>query len=173
MLICARLCLLALLLLPRLSHAQEQGPPAPSAIAPQLQLATDYLEALTQRDFHQLGRMLHRDTKFHDVMAGKKLNGTRDILTFLRQVHIYTERFAFNVDHQFYKGSTVVLIGSYYYQARGNLFGMPDRLITLTLPGVTTLTVDVETQRIDEHTDMLDYESMKAQLRTYRYEPAP
>ncbi|QIZ78740.1 ester cyclase [Ferrimonas lipolytica] len=151
--------------------AEEQGPPEEPTQAPELELANRYINALTERNFRTLRRMLHRETKFKDEMAGKDVTGTRDILMFLKRVHTYTESYAFVIDHQFFKGSEVVMIGSYYYQARGDLFGMPGKLITLTIPGVTMLDVDVDEQRIDEHVDILDYATMKAQLKLYHYEP--
>ncbi|WP_028117792.1 nuclear transport factor 2 family protein [Ferrimonas senticii] len=143
---------------------QDQQPP-------QLELAQRYINAITSLDFRQVQRMLHRETEYEDVMAGTDLTGGRDILKFLRRVHLYTKDYQFVIDHQFYHDDKVVMIGNYYYRAKGNLFGLPNELITVTLPGITVLDVDVKKQRIDRHEDTLDYDTLKAQLKLYRYEP--
>ncbi len=160
--------LLALLLIGTV-HAgepQAQSDYGPAEI-PELALAERYIQALTSLNFSRLSRFYDRETLFEDKTAGKSLVGRRDILTFLRRVHSYTQEYEFVPDHTFANGSLVVLVGSYYYRARGDLFGYPGETITLVLPGVTTLRVDMEHQRISEHIDLFDYGAMKDQLKLY------
>ncbi|SHH93806.1 nuclear transport factor 2 family protein [Ferrimonas marina] len=150
-----------------LAWAEQPGPPEP--VSPDLPeaivLAQNYMDALTNRDYSRLSRFYDRETEWYDRTAGKKLTGRRDIITFLRRVHSYTQEYYFVSDHTFYNGSLVVMIGSYYYKARGDLFGYPGKSITFSLPGVTTLKLDMENQRVDEHLDLLDYATMKDQLK--------
>ncbi|GAA5192135.1 nuclear transport factor 2 family protein [Ferrimonas gelatinilytica] len=148
----------------RANGADDPADYGPAQI-PEMALAERYIEALTSLNFNQLSRFYDRETLFEDKTAGKSLVGRRDILTFLRRVHSYTREYEFVPSHTFANGSLVVMIGSYYYQARGDLFGYPGETITFVLPGVTTLKVDMENQRISEHIDMFDYGAMKDQLK--------
>ncbi|MBW3140659.1 nuclear transport factor 2 family protein [Ferrimonas balearica] len=161
-----RALLLMMLFLPLLSQAAEEvdpGPQKPAAI----QLAEEYMAALTNRNYSKLAQFYDRETVLTDQMAGKSLTGSRDILAFLRRVHTYTQEYYFNADHLFYKGSRVVMIGNYYYKARGDLFGYPGESVTFSLPGVTTLKLDMENRRIEQQIDYLDYHTMEDQLSAH------
>ncbi|GAA4886231.1 nuclear transport factor 2 family protein [Ferrimonas pelagia] len=158
--------ILALVLSVTLPLWAADGPQGPQLPA-QLMLAERYMQALTQRNYNQLARFYDRDTVWHDQTANKKITGRRDIIAFQRRVHTYTQEYEFVSDHAFYNGNLVVMIGSYYYKARGDLFGHPGESILFSLPGVTTLKLDMDKQRIKQHTDLLDYRSMKDQLKLY------
>ncbi|TKB54766.1 nuclear transport factor 2 family protein [Ferrimonas aestuarii] len=138
---------------------------APSKQIPDaIQLANEYLAALTARDYGKLSRFYSRETKFVDRTAKKTLTGGSDILTFLRRIHVYTLDYSFEVDHAFHSGSLVVYIGTYKYKSRGDLFGKPGQNIELQIPGVTTIEVDLNDREIKTHTDLLDYDTMRDQL---------
>ncbi|TKB51637.1 nuclear transport factor 2 family protein [Ferrimonas sediminicola] len=143
---------------PQSDEAAE--PQVPEAI----RLAREYIQALTERNYNTLNRFYSRETEFEDKTAGKKVNGATDILTFLRRIHVYTLAYSFEPDHIFHSGSLVVLIGTYRYRSRGDLFGKPGQTIELTIPGVTTLELDMEEKRIKKHLDLLDYDAMRDQL---------
>ncbi|MBY6188197.1 nuclear transport factor 2 family protein [Marinobacter hydrocarbonoclasticus] len=161
-----RVLLLLTLCLPLMAHAAEDvdpGPQKPEAI----QLAEAYMAALTNRNYSKLAQFYDRETVLTDQMAGKTLTGRREILSFLRRVHTYTQEYYFNADHVFYKSSRVIMIGNYYYKARGDLFGYPGESVTFSLPGVTTLKLDMENGRIEEQIDYLDYHTMEDQLSAH------
>ncbi|MBY5993574.1 nuclear transport factor 2 family protein [Ferrimonas balearica] len=161
-----RFLLILLLSLPLGALAAEEVDPSPQT-PEAIQLAQDYMAALTNRNYSQLAQYYDRESVLTDRMAGKSITGRRDILAFLRRVHTYTQEYYFNSDHLFYKGSRVVMIGNYYYKARGDLFGYPGQSITFALPGVTTLKLDLENRRIEEHIDFLDYATMEDQLSSH------
>ncbi|WP_084144546.1 nuclear transport factor 2 family protein [Ferrimonas kyonanensis] len=127
-------------------------------------LAQDYIKALTHRDYNKLSRFYSRETKFNDRTASKTITGGSDILTFLRRIHVYTLDYSFEPDHVFHSGDLVVMIGTYRYKSRGDLFGKPGQTIELTIPGVTTLDLDMEEKEIKSHVDLLDYDTMRDQL---------
>lgn len=161
-----RVLLLLTLCLPLFVLASDEvdtGPQKPAAI----QLAEEYMAALTNRNYSRLSQFYDRETVLTDQMAGKTLTGRREILSFLRRIHTYTQEYYFNADHMFYKGSRVVMIGNYYYKARGDLFGYPGESVTFSLPGVTTLKLDMENRRIEEQIDLLDYHTMEDQLSSH------
>ncbi len=161
-----RVLLLLILCLPLFASAAEDvdaAPKKPDAI----QLAEEYMAALTNRNYSKLAQFYDRETVLTDQMAGKTLTGRREILSFLRRIHTYTQEYHFNADHLFYKGSRVVMIGNYYYKARGDLFGYPGESITFSLPGITTLKLDMENRRIEEQIDYLDYHTMEDQLSSH------
>ncbi|WP_417349690.1 nuclear transport factor 2 family protein [Ferrimonas sp.] len=138
--------------------------PAEPAVPEAISLSQEYILALTGRNYNSLNRFYSRETVFEDKTASKKVTGATDILTFLRRIHVYTLSYSFEPDHIFHSGSLVVLIGTYRYRSRGDLFGKPGKTIELTIPGVTTLELDMDEKQIKKHVDLLDYDAMRDQL---------
>ncbi|MCK8043718.1 nuclear transport factor 2 family protein [Shewanella sp. 1CM18E] len=128
------------------------------------QLAIKYIQALTHQDYSGLSRFYNRESIFNDRTAGRKYIGKRHILQFLKRAHRGVLEYNFNIEHMFNSGSLVVLIGNYRYKGPGELFGKPGRIIDIAIPGVTTLKLDMTHERIKEHQDLMDYQTMADQL---------
>lgn len=128
------------------------------------QLAVRYINALTAQDFSTLERFYHRDSVFNDRTAKRKYVGERHILNFLKRAHQGVLEYRFNIEHMYHSGSLVVMIGSYHYRGPGEQFGKPGKIIELAIPGVTTIKLDMTTRRVDEHQDLMDYQTMADQL---------
>jgi hypothetical protein len=60
----------------------------------------------------------------------------------------------------------VVMIGNYHLRGPGEQFGKPGKIIDIAVPGVTTLKFDPNTQRLTEHVDLMDYQTMSDQLQS-------
>ncbi|WP_376708363.1 ester cyclase [Shewanella surugensis] len=131
---------------------------------PEQKMAVDYMNALTHQQFYKLNHYYNRDSVFYDKTANRKYIGRKNILSFLQRVQQGVLEYKFNIDHMFNSGSLVVLIGNYYYKGPGDLFGKPGKIITLAIPSVTMLTLDLGKKRIKEHQDLLDYQTMSDQL---------
>lgn len=130
------------------------------------QLAVKYIQALTSQDYAKLTSFYSRDSVFNDRTAKRKYTGKRHILQFLKRAHRGVLEYSFNVEHMFNSGSLVVLIGNYRYKGPGEQFGKPGRIIDIAIPGVTTLSLDMTNNRIKEHQDLMDYQTMSDQLST-------
>ncbi|GIU22580.1 nuclear transport factor 2 family protein [Shewanella schlegeliana] len=128
------------------------------------QLAIKYIQALTRQDYTSLSAFYNRDSVFNDRTAGRTYTGKRHILQFLKRAHRGVLEYNFNIEHMFNSGSLVVLIGNYRYKGPGELFGKPGRIIDIAIPGVTTLRLDMTHQRVKEHQDLMDYQTMADQL---------
>lgn len=129
-------------------------------------VALSYIEALTSRDYHHLADFYNRDSYFVDKTAGKKYIGGRHIINFFKRAHSGVKRYQFNLEHMYHSGSLVVMIGSYHVTAAGDQFGKPGKMIDIAVPGVTTLKLDLATNRVKQHTDFIDYQTMSDQLAT-------
>ncbi|MCL1144962.1 nuclear transport factor 2 family protein [Shewanella sp. 10N.261.52.F9] len=128
------------------------------------QLAIKYIQALTHQDYANLSGFYNRESIFNDRTAGRKYTGKRHILQFLKRAHRGVLEYNFNIEHMFNSGSLVVLIGNYRYKGPGELFGKPGRIIDIAIPGVTTLSLDMTHERVKEHQDLMDYQTMADQL---------
>ncbi len=130
------------------------------------QLAVKYIKALTSQDYAKLTSFYNRDSVFNDRTAKRKYTGKRHILNFLKRAHRGVLEYNFNIEHMYNSGSLVVLIGNYHYKGPGEQFGKPGRIIDLAIPGVTTLSLDMTNNRVKEHQDLMDYQTMSDQLST-------
>ncbi|PKG56668.1 hypothetical protein CXF83_18130 [Shewanella sp. Choline-02u-19] len=130
------------------------------------QLAVKYIQAFTRQDYAKLTSFYSRDSVFNDRTAKLKYTGKRHILQFLKRAHLGVLEYSFNVEHMFNSGSLVVMIGNYHYKGPGEQFGKPGRIIDIAIPGVTTLSLDMTNNRIKEHQDLMDYQTMSDQLST-------
>jgi len=128
------------------------------------QLAVKYIQALTDHDYKTLFNFYNRDSVFNDKTASKKYTGRRHILSFLKRAHQGVLEYGFNIEHMFNSGSLVVMIGNYHYKGPGEQFGKPGKIIDLAIPGVTTVKLDMDTHRVKEHEDLMDYQTMADQL---------
>ena len=118
----------------------------------------------TQQDYRSLQRFYSRDSVFNDETASKTYTGQREIVSFLKNAYQGVLEFDFNIDHMFNSNSIVVLVGSYHYKGPGKQFGKPGKIINIAVPGITTLKVDISKQRVKEHHDFIDYQTMEDQL---------
>ncbi|MFT5788982.1 MAG: hypothetical protein ACI8SJ_001090 [Shewanella sp.] len=130
------------------------------------QLAVKYIQAFTSQDYAKLTSFYNRDSVFNDRTANRKYTGKRHILKFLKRAHSGVLEYSFNVEHMFNSGPLVVLIGNYRYKGPGEQFGKPGRIIDIAIPGVTTLSLDMTNNRVKEHQDLMDYQTMSDQLST-------
>jgi len=128
------------------------------------QLAVKYIQALTDNDYKILFNFYNRDSVFNDRTASKKYTGRRHILSFLKRAHQGVLEYEFNIEHMFNSGSLVVIIGNYHYKGPGEQFGKPGKIINLAIPGITTVKFDMDTHRVKEHEDLMDYQTMADQL---------
>ncbi|BAJ00879.1 nuclear transport factor 2 family protein [Shewanella violacea] len=128
------------------------------------QLAVKYIQAVTEHDYQALNAFYDRDSVFKDRTASKTYTGRRHIINFLRRAHQGVLEYAFNIEHMFNSGSLVVMIGSYHYRGPGDQFGKPGKIIDLAIPGVTTINLDMTNQRVEQHVDLMDYQTMADQL---------
>lgn len=128
------------------------------------QMAVRYIQALTEHDYDALRSFYNRDSVFYDKTAGKKYTGERHIIDFLERAHSGVLEYEFNIEHMYNSGSLVVLIGNYHFKGPGEQFGKPGKIIDVAIPGVTTLKLDMFNQRITEHMDLIDYQTMSDQL---------
>ncbi|WP_254304016.1 nuclear transport factor 2 family protein [Shewanella sp. VB17] len=128
------------------------------------QLAVKYIKAVTDHDYNTLVNFYNRDSVFNDKTADKTYTGKRDILSFLKRAHQGVLEYDFNIEHMFNSDSLVVMIGNYHYKGPGEQFGKPGKIIDLAIPSVTTVTFDEDTNRVKEHLDLMDYQTMADQL---------
>ena len=128
------------------------------------QLAVKYIQAVTDHNYKALGAFYDRDSIFKDRTASKSYTGRRHIISFLRRAHQGVLEYGFNIEHMFNSGSLVVMIGSYHYKGPGDQFGKPGKIIDLAIPGVTTVKLDMDNRRVEEHEDLMDYQTMADQL---------
>ncbi len=128
------------------------------------QLAMQYMQALTGHNYDQLRQFYNRDSVFIDRTAGREYTGSRHIIEFLERAHRGVLEFKFTVEHMYNSGSLVVMIGHYHLRGPGEQFGKPGKIIEIAVPGVTTLKLNMTTERIKEHLDFIDYQTMKDQL---------
>ncbi|MCL1096696.1 nuclear transport factor 2 family protein [Shewanella gelidii] len=128
------------------------------------QLANEYMKILTSRDYEKLKRYYSRSSLLYDQTANKKFTGQRHILAFLKRAQKGVIEYNFNIEHMFNTGSLVVMIGNYHYQGPGDQFGKPGKIVKIAIPGVTTLKLDMNTRRVRQHTDLIDYQTMTDQL---------
>ena len=129
-------------------------------------LAMEYVEALTEQDYKTLRRFYTRDSLFFDNTADRKYLGERQIVSFFERAHEGVLEYRFNIEHMFNSGSLVVIIGNYRFRGPGEQFGKPDKIIEVAVPGVTTLKFDMKTQRLIEHMDLMDYQTLTDQLES-------
>ncbi|ARD21533.1 nuclear transport factor 2 family protein [Shewanella sp. MMG014] len=130
------------------------------------QLAVQYIQALTDHDYRQLRRFYNRDSVFYDKTANVTYTGGRHIIEFLERAHEGVLEYRFNIEHMFNTGSLVVLIGNYHLRGPGDQFGKPGKIIEIAVPGVTTLKFDLNTERMTEQVDLMDYQTMSDQLQS-------
>ncbi|MBV7314258.1 ester cyclase [Shewanella sp. NIFS-20-20] len=130
------------------------------------QLAMTYMQALSEHNYEALYSFYDRETVFNDRTAGREYIGERHIIEFLKRAHQGVLEYGFNVEHMYNSGSLVVMIGSYQFKGPGDLFGKPGKIINIAIPGVTTLKLDMVTERVKEHLDLIDYQTMQDQLQT-------
>jgi len=130
------------------------------------QLAMQYIKAYTEHDFKTLRQFYTRESLFFDKTAGVEYKGERHIIDFLTRAHEGVLEYRLNIEHMFNNGSVVVIIGSYRLRGPGDQYGKPDRIIDIAVPGVTTLKFDMNTQRLIEHMDLMDYQTMADQLES-------
>lgn len=152
--------LLFCLLLSVQTHANIGDMPA------EQQLAIQYIEAYTDHDFRTLKQFYTRDSVFFDKTAGVEYKGERQIIAFLTRAHEGVLEYRLNIEHMFNNGAIVVIIGSYSLRDPGDQYGKPDKIIDIAVPGVTTLKFDMKTQRLIEHMDLMDYQTMADQLES-------
>ncbi|WOT07029.1 nuclear transport factor 2 family protein [Shewanella youngdeokensis] len=153
-----RLCCLFLVLLCQPAFASNGDMPK------EQQLAIHYMEALTNQDYATLNAYYNRESVFNDRTASVKYTGKRHIMQFLKRAHRGVLDYSFSIEHMYNSGSLVVLIGNYHYKGPGEQFGKPGRIIDIAIPGVTTLSLDMSTNRVKEHQDLMDYQTMSDQL---------
>ncbi|QIR15263.1 nuclear transport factor 2 family protein [Shewanella aestuarii] len=130
------------------------------------QLAMRYIKAYTDHDYSALMRFYSRDSVFFDKTAGVQYKSNRHIIEFLKRAHEGVLEYRLNIEHMFNNGSLVVIIGSYRLRGPGDQYGKPGKIIDIAVPGVTTLKFDMNTQRIIEHMDLMDYQTMSDQLES-------
>ncbi|AUD59585.1 hypothetical protein TUM4637_38010 [Shewanella hafniensis] len=157
------LCLiLCLIFVPALNPAAAQ---ANSGEMPQEQLlAVKYMNALTEHDYKTLRKFYNRDSIFFDKTANRKYTGGRFIIDFLERAHEGVLEYDFNIEHMYNAGSLVVMIGNYHFKGPGEQFGKPGKIIDIAIPGVTSLKLDMLNNRVTEHVDLIDYQTMSDQL---------
>ena len=126
--------------------------------------AMDYIHTITSNDMAKLGSFYNRNSVFQDKTANKKYVGKSHILAFFKRAHKGLLEYKFTLEHMFNSGSMVVLVGSYSYKGLGQQFGKHGKVINISVPGVTTLEVDVANHRIKKHVDLIDYQTMDDQL---------
>lgn len=136
----------------------------PGDMPKEQQLAVRYIQAVTDHDYKALNAFYNRESVFNDKTASKSYTGRRHIISFLRRAHQGVLEYRFNIEHMFNSGSLVVMIGSYHYKGPGEQFGKPGKIIDIAIPGVTTVKLDMSNQRVSEHEDLMDYQTMVDQL---------
>ena len=127
-------------------------------------MAMRYIQALTEHDYDTLNHFYNRDSVFYDKTAGRKYTGARHIIDFLERAHNGVLEYEFNIEHMYNTGSLVVMIGNYHFKGPGEQFGKPGKIIDVAIPGVTTLKLDMYNDRVTEHMDLIDYQTMSDQL---------
>ena len=130
------------------------------------QMAMQYMQALTDHDYRSLRRFYNRDSVFYDKTANVTYQGGRHIIEFFERAHEGVLEYKFNIEHMFNTGSLVVMIGNYHLRGPGKQFGNPGKIIEIAIPGVTTLKFDMNTERMTEQVDLMDYQTMSDQLQT-------
>ncbi|MCL1079647.1 nuclear transport factor 2 family protein [Parashewanella spongiae] len=127
-------------------------------------IAVEYMQTLTQHDLTKLKAFYDRDSVFSDKTAGKTYTGGQHIIDFFKRAYHGMIEYKFDITHIYNKGSFVVMIGEYHFKGKGVQFGKPGKVISLTVPSVTTLELDTENHRIKKHVDMIDYQMLSEQL---------
>lgn len=130
------------------------------------QVAMRYIKAYTEHDYVSLRHFYTRETVFFDKTAGVEYKGERNILDFLTRAHEGVLEYQLNIEHMFNNGAMVVIIGSYRLRGPGEQYGKPNKIIDIAVPGVTTLKFDMKTERLIEHMDLMDYQTMADQLES-------
>ncbi|QSX31763.1 nuclear transport factor 2 family protein [Shewanella cyperi] len=128
------------------------------------QMAVNYIKALTDHDYATLATFYNRDSVFQDRTAGRKYKGGRFIIGFFQRAHAGVLEYNFNIEHMYNTGSLVVMIGNYHFKGPGEQFGKPGKIIDVAVPAVTTLALDLNNHRVQEHLDLIDYQTMADQL---------
>lgn len=127
-------------------------------------LAVQYIKALTDHNYDILSHFYDRESVFYDRTANKKYSGRRHILAFFQRAHKGVLEYSFNLEHMYNSGALVVMIGNYHFKGPGEQFGKPGKIIEIAVPGVTTLNLDMAKDKVKEHIDFIDYQTMSDQL---------
>ncbi len=130
------------------------------------QYAMEYITALTKHDYKSLRYFYDRDTVFYDKTANVTYTGRRHILEFFSRAHAGVLEYSLDIEHMYNAGSLVVIIGNYRLRGPGEQFGKPGKIIDIAVPGVTTLKFNMSKKRVEEHQDLMDYQTMADQLST-------
>ncbi|WKE64835.1 nuclear transport factor 2 family protein [Gallaecimonas kandeliae] len=135
-----------------------------------LLLARQYMQAYTAMDYGELEQLYHFDATFEDPSAdvqgnGQRINGRQAILAFLKKAERGVGQIRFVENNHMVIGNWVVLMGEYHYLVSGPQFGLGPQPVWVVVKGITELKVDTGLGQIRTHRDMLDYESLPAQLQ--------
>lgn len=133
-----------------------------------LDIGRHYLDSLYAFDFSELAKLLHPDAIFDDptavAFAGEAwhVTGRNAILAFFRQASEGIVDAGFQVLSKFSTGEFVVFYLEYWSDVEGEVLGVPGKIVTIKVLGVTILRI--QNGLVIHHTDHVDYDLLHEQV---------
>ena len=134
-----------------------------------LEVGKHYLESLYAFDFSTLKASLHADAVFEDPTAvaafpgqASRFSGRDDILDFFRQSSKGIVGAGYQIQSEFTTGEFVVFNLQYWSRVEGEMLGVPGKIFSVKMPGVTILRI--KNGFVIHHTDHVDYDLMLKQV---------
>jgi hypothetical protein len=133
-----------------------------------LEVGRHYLDLLYAFDYLELEKTLHRDVIFEDPTAvaftGKAwhITGRNAILDFFREASEGIVEGGFEVLSEFSTGAFVVFNIEYWSKFDGEVLGVPGKVVSMKIPGVTIL--QIRDGLVTHHTDHVDYDLLHKQV---------